>query len=122
MIKIYKNNVGPGLRVSEYFTLGEIRCKCGKCDITLIDSELLLLMDAVRGSWHLPLTPSSVYRCQEHNRSLNNSSKHSAHQSGQACDFPLPAIGADEFIAICEAIAPFSYHADSFIHIALFNR
>ena len=121
MIKVYKNSIGGNLQISKFFSLKEIVCSCGKCNITLIDSELLLLMDAVRGSWHLPLTPTSVYRCQAHNSSLDNSSRYSLHQSGGACDFPLPAIGADEFIAICEAIAPFTYHTDTFIHIGLKN-
>ena len=122
MIRIYRNNIGNGLQVSEYFTLGEIKCKCGNCNITFIDSELLLLADAFRRGWRLPLVPSSVTRCDEHNRSLANSSDHSAHISGQAADFPLPAIGSDDFIALAESIFPFTYVGDGFIHVALFNR
>ena len=122
MIRIYRNNVGKGLQVSKFFTLGEIKCKCGNCNITFIDGELLLLMDALRRSWRLPLVPTSVVRCDEYNRSLANSSKYSAHISGQAVDFPLPAIGDEEFISLCESIFPFTYVGEGFVHCALFNR
>jgi len=122
VIRIYRNNTLGSTKVGEYFNFGEIKCKCGNCNITLIDSELLLLMDAFRRSWRLPVIPTSVYRCDAHNRSLANSSDYSAHITGQACDLALPAIGSDEFIALAESIFPFTYVGNGFVHCGLFNR
>ena len=122
MIKVYCNNMSGNAPVSEYFTLNECKCHCGECRLTFLSTELLLLMDAFRRAWHLPLKPTSLFRCQKHNRSLPNSSRFSAHMSGEAVDFPLPIIGSEDFTALAESIFPFTYVGEGFVHCALFNR
>jgi len=114
--------MGGTAPISEFFVLKEVSCKCGECRLTFISTELLLLMDSLRRQWKKPLKPNSVFRCQSHNRSLSNSSRFSAHCSGQACDWPLPIEGRDEFIKLVKDIFPFSYIGDGFIHAGLFNR
>ena len=90
MIKVYRN-IDVYQKVSDNFRLSEFRCKCGKCHITFIDDQLLILLEALRLSWGFPIIITSGYRCQAHNRSLQNSSKYSMHQQGGAVDIPLPS-------------------------------
>jgi len=104
--------------LTPHFTGREFRCKCGKCQITLVSGKLLYFCEILRKLWQGPIVVTSGYRCQEHNRSLNNSAVHSWHMSGHAVDFALP-LEEDEkqrFIAFCSATFPWSYEGPTFIH------
>lgn len=115
---IIRNNIDSHRQISEHFKAYELRCKCGKCDISLVDERFLECLEILRRVWGLPFTPTSVYRCQEHNRSLPNASAYSYHPRGQAGDLPLPPVelGKNAFIAYAMAIFPYCYIGDGFIH------
>ena len=121
MIKVYRN-IDVYQKVSDNFRLSEFRCKCGKCHLTFIDDQLLILLEALRLAWGFPIIPTSGYRCQAHNRSLPNSSIYSAHQSGEAVDLLLPAADTDGFIKLCQSIFPNTYVGAGFIHCGLVRR
>ena len=122
MITVYKNDVRGNEPMSTYFVLKEIKCRCFRCRLTFVDSDLLLLMDVLRKQWGKPIIPTSLYRCDRYNSTLVKSSKFSAHLSGQAVDILLPSAGTDEFIGLIKTIFPFCYHTDDFIHAAMFRR
>ena len=115
---VLRNKEDSHKQVSEHFKGNELTCKCGKCHISIIDKQNLLLLETMRKIWGLPIKPSSFYRCQEHNRSLPNSAPLSKHCSGKAVDLPLPddEYQRDSFIAMAEAIWPWTYVGNGFIH------
>ncbi|NPB03712.1 MAG: peptidase M15 [Thermotogae bacterium] len=67
-----------------YFKSEEFVCKCG-CGRVLIDSRLILLLDALRDYLKKPVVITSAYRCPSHNRTVGGVSN-SEHVHGLAVD------------------------------------
>lgn len=118
MIVVRNNTEDLEKNLSANFKGREFRCKCGKCQITIISGKLLFYCEILRRLWNGPIVITSGYRCQEHNRSINNSAPYSWHMSGHAADFALPLdeIEKERFTAFCKATFPWSYEGSTFIH------
>ena len=69
-----------------HFSPAEFRCKCGcGAGVEKMDSDLLMMLDAVRDRAGIPLVLSSAYRCPAHNRAVGGIEA-SAHARGHAVD------------------------------------
>ncbi len=73
--------------LSKHFSRYEFRCKCG-CGKDTIDAETLKLCELIREFVGKPISPSSGYRCETHNRHVHGS-KNSQHLYGRAVDLPV---------------------------------
>jgi len=73
------------------FALKEFTCKCGKCNLTALDSKLLAAIKKLRTACGFPIRINSAYRCQQHNRESIKGSKYSYHCRGMAADIAFPS-------------------------------
>lgn len=86
----------------KYFKREEFRCKgtsCGpdgkNCGFDTVDYELAEVLDDVREHFGKPITITSGCRCPVHNKSVGGASK-SVHMTGQAADFRVKDVHADD--------------------------
>jgi uncharacterized protein YcbK (DUF882 family) len=80
--------------LSANFKANEFDCKCTRreCIFTLIDPQLITLLQALRDFVKVPIFIKSAYRCTAHQKKLrqelkeNTASSVSTHELGQAVD------------------------------------
>lgn len=103
---------------SKYFKSKEFECPCG-CDEFRIDTKLIDFLDELRDNIDSAIYVNSGFRCQEHNDSLPNSSKHSQHVLGKAADIRTKPFMKDKIIELAEKIGfnGIGINYDSFIHV-----
>ncbi len=102
MVHAYKKGVPVAL--SEHFTSKEFDCHCSRqdCEITLIDDELIRLLEKFR----IPVGPigiNSGFRCDAHNAEVGGE-EHSFHPEGKAADVrSLNGLTGSELAMIAES-------------------
>ena len=74
----------PQEKLSTYFRLYEIECRCG-CGFSSVDARLLSALDELRELLGRPVRVTSACRCKEHNRRLGSDDS-SQHVAGRAAD------------------------------------
>ncbi|MGW8177419.1 MAG: D-Ala-D-Ala carboxypeptidase family metallohydrolase [bacterium] len=74
--------------LSKHFSRHEMACKCG-CGFDSIDVQTLLLAEEVREYVGMPIIPTSVCRCEQHNREVGGE-EYSYHMQARAMDLPVP--------------------------------
>jgi len=67
----------------KHFKKSEFTCKCG-CGETVINDDLLFMLDKARGFAKIPFKINSGYRCENHPESKKNPT--SSHIKGLAVD------------------------------------
>lgn len=117
-IKVYPR--GSNDRISENFRAKEFDCKCGKCDKTYIDVDLVTgKLQPIRTYFGMPLTITSGYRCPTHNINVGGVSG-SKHCGSGAVDFANPDIVAKDMAAMAEKLGAKGigwYPDENFVHI-----
>lgn len=87
----------------QYFKRSDpfIGCPCGKCGGFPVEpkEKLMRLSDAVRKAAGKPMIPTSTVRCREHNQIVHGVAT-SRHMLGQAMDFFIPGMTANQILAI----------------------
>lgn len=87
----------------QYFKRSDpfIGCPCGKCGGFPVEpkEKLMRLADGVRKAAGKPMIPTSTVRCEEHNRAVRGVAT-SRHMLGQAMDFRIPGMTANQILAI----------------------
>lgn len=73
-------------KISKHFTRSEVACKCG-CGFDTFDAETAKIADEAREFVGKPITPSSVCRCESHNKN-EGGARNSYHLKGRAIDLP----------------------------------
>lgn len=75
--------------MSKYFTLDELKCKCGECNSTGMEMNLIFMnrLDDLREIVGFPLTVSSGYRCPAYNAKVSTTGEKGPHTTGKAIDF-----------------------------------
>ena len=75
------------MQLTKNFSKKELECKCGcgKCDM---DLELLDALQALRDRLGFPLSITSGFRCEEHNKKVGGA-RASKHLKGQAVDISI---------------------------------
>lgn len=86
--------------MKNYFSLKELKCKCGYCNGTL-NPEFLKKLNALRHELNFPFIITSGYRCENHNE-LIGGAKNSAHLQGRAVD--IKVIGEKALMIIVNCI------------------
>lgn len=95
---------GKAIKLSKNFKTTEFDCK-GKncCSITLIDSELVNLLQKVRDHFNKPVIINSGYRCATHNKAVKGAPS-SQHLYGKAADIYIKDVKPLEVYKYCDAI------------------
>lgn len=73
--------------LSKNYSRHEMACSCG-CGGDTIDAETLRVAEEAREFVGHPITPSSAYRCDNHNEAVGGSVR-SQHPKGRAIDLPV---------------------------------
>jgi zinc D-Ala-D-Ala carboxypeptidase len=88
----------------KYFSLSELKCKCGKCGSTgnEMDAAFMQKLILLRGELRIPFVLSSAYRCPAHNAKESSTGETGPHTTGKAVDILMR--GADALKLIQYAI------------------
>ena len=104
---------GSDARLSSSFRLNEFDCTCNhpECDDTIVDSNLISLLQIVRDRLNQPLHITSGFRCakrQEELRAMNLETARgiSCHELGLAADFKADGKTGEE-LALVASMAGF---------------
>jgi len=106
----------------KYFKRSEFDCKCG-CGETIVNDELLQLLDDAREFAKIPFVITSGYRCQKHHDDLTrrgyHTSKTSAHLKGLAVDIKCEDSNTRAIMMDALVYAEFERYGlhKSFIHV-----
>jgi uncharacterized protein YcbK (DUF882 family) len=114
-------------QVSKHFFSNEFRCRCldPKCTETIIDEELLAMLDKLRDEVGKPVVITSGYRCfarqtQLLKSGLQTSKKRSQHELGKAVDIMVDGMTGLELEEVAKkvgfksiGVAPMWIHVDT---------
>lgn len=99
-----------------YFKEEEFKCKC--CDVSIIDEELLYMLNKARGLAGTAFHINSGYRCPLHNK-IEGGKNTSSHIKGLACD--IRTEGSSNRFKILMALIDVGFNriggGDNFIHV-----
>lgn len=122
-VKTYKKD--STAKLSEYFSVYEFRCGLGRgcsCATTLIDDDLVAILQRIREHFGKPVTVTSGYRCADYNRSVSKATA-SRHTKGQAADIVVAGVKPAEVAKYAESIGVLGiglYETDKdghFVHV-----
>lgn len=72
----------------KYFSLIELKCKCGNCESTGLemDDTFMEKLSWIREELGFPFIISSAYRCGEYNKKVSGTGENGPHTTGKAID------------------------------------
>ena len=101
MIKFEK---GRSDKIAKNFQYKEFDCHGqGCCSTTIIDEKLVEYIQQIRDHFGKPVTITSSYRCEVHNRRVGGATK-SYHMRGQAADIVVQGVSSREVAKYAESI------------------
>jgi len=98
-------------KLSPHFSREEFRCKgenChptlkGNCGFDTVDTELLRMLENVRGYFDKPVTITSACRCVRHNEAVGGS-HNSQHLRGRAADIIVKGVDPEDVAAFLRTV------------------
>ena len=101
MIEFKKGN---SAQISKNFQYKEFDCHgSGCCSTTIIDEKLVEYVQRIRDHFGKPVTITSPYRCEVHNRRVGGATK-SYHMQGKAADIVVQGVSSREVAKYAESI------------------
>lgn len=101
MIEFKKGN---SAQISKNFQYKEFDCQGkGCCSTTIIDEKLVEYVQRIRDHFGKPITITSPYRCEVHNRRVGGDIK-SYHMQGKAADIVVQGVSSREVAKYAESI------------------
>lgn len=95
---------GRSDKISKNFQYKEFDCHGqGCCSTTIIDEKLVEYVQQIRDHFGKPVTITSPYRCEVHNRRVGGATK-SYHMRGQAADIVVQGVPSREVAKYAESI------------------
>lgn len=82
----------------EYFSDGELRCKCG-CGQLIFDQNVRQKLNVLRESFGKPMVVSSGYRCPQHPLEVNKN-KPGEHTTGMCVDIAVSGVDVIELTSL----------------------
>ncbi len=89
------------LRLADYFRPEEFACPC--CGLYLMDDELIMALDNLRGIFGQPIGIESGYRCPQYNLKLKGAAPNSYHMKGAAVDIKIGSLNGDKLMKLLRA-------------------
>lgn len=101
MIEFKKGDLA---QISKNFQYKEFDCQGkGCCSTTIIDEKLVEYVQRIRDHFGKPVTITSPYRCEVHNRRVGGATK-SYHMQGKAADIVVQGVSSREVAKYAESI------------------
>lgn len=95
---------GDSAQISKNFQYKEFDCHGkGCCSTTIIDEKLVEYVQRIRDHFGKPVTITSPYRCEVHNRRVGGATK-SYHMQGKAADIVVQGVSSREVAKYAESI------------------
>lgn len=95
---------GDSAQISKNFQYKEFDCHGkGCCSTTVIDEKLVEYVQRIRDHFGKPVTITSPYRCEVHNRRVGGATK-SYHMQGKAADIVVQGVPSREVAKYAESI------------------
>ena len=95
---------GRSDKIAKNFQYKEFDCHGqGCCSTTIIDEKLVEYVQRIRDHFGKPVTITSSYRCEAHNRRVGGATK-SYHMRGQAADIVVQGVSSREVAKYAESI------------------
>ena len=95
---------GDSAQISKNFQYKEFDCHgSGCCSTTVIDEKLVEYVQRIRDHFGKPVTITSPYRCEVHNRRVGGATK-SYHMQGRAADIVVQGVSSREVAKYAESI------------------
>lgn len=108
---------GNSVKLSNNFFSNEFDCKCGKCNKTIIDADLVYYLQLIRDHYKKPVIINSGYRCAKHNKAVGGATL-SKHRFGMAADIKIKDVPPKAIAAHAEKIGMRGIGLySSFVHI-----
>lgn len=96
--KSRKDKIAPNFQYKEFDCHGS-----GCCSKTVIDEKLVAYVQQIRDHFGKPVTITSPYRCEVHNRRVGGATK-SYHMQGRAADIVVQGVSSREVAKYAESI------------------
>lgn len=91
-------------KIAKNFQYKEFDCHGqGCCSTTIIDEKLVEYVQRIRDHFNKPVTITSSYRCEIHNKRVGGATK-SYHMKGQAADIVVQGVSSREVAKYAESI------------------
>lgn len=95
---------GRSDKIAKNFQYKEFDCHgSGCCSITIIDEKLVEYIQQIRDHFGKPVTITSPYRCEVHNKRVGGATK-SYHMQGRAADIVVQGVSSREVAKYAESI------------------
>lgn len=95
---------GDSAQISKNFQYKEFDCHgSGCCSTTVIDEKLVEYVQRIRDHFGKPVTITSPYRCEVHNRRVGGATR-SYHMQGKAADIVVQGVSSREVAKYAESI------------------
>ena len=95
---------GRSDKIAKNFQYKEFDCHGqGCCSTTIIDEKLVEYVQQIRDHFNKPVTITSSYRCEIHNKRVGGATK-SYHMKGQAADIVVQGVSSREVAKYAESI------------------
>lgn len=95
---------GDSAQISKNFQYKEFDCHGkGCCSTTIIDEKLVEYVQRIRDHFGKPVTITSPYRCEVHNKRVGGATK-SYHMQGKAADIVVQGVSSREVAKYAESI------------------
>ena len=95
---------GESAQISKNFQYKEFDCHGkGCCSTTIIDEKLVKYVQRIRDHFGKPVTITSPYRCEVHNKRVGGATK-SYHMQGKAADIVVQGVSSREVAKYAESI------------------
>lgn len=92
---------------SQHFIRREFECQCG-CGTDTVDAELLFILDDLRSLLGVPVTITSGYRCEIHNKDVGGANN-SQHLIGKAADIRVNGYSPKDVYELLDQLYPDKY-------------
>jgi uncharacterized protein YcbK (DUF882 family) len=100
-MRIKEFNRGEDIQLSDNFNSKEFECKCGVCQVQLVDLDHVEKLQQLRDSLGSSIRITSGYRCPAHNQQVGGVPD-SQHLKGTATDIQSDAVEPSELANKCE--------------------
>lgn len=95
---------GNSASIAKNFKYKEFDCQgSGCCSTTIIDEKLVEYLQRIRDHFGKPVTITSAYRCEVHNKKVSGATR-SYHVQGKAADIVVQGISSREVAKYAESI------------------
>lgn len=93
--------------VTKNFTVDEIKCRCGECNMADMDTEFMKMLQSIRDEIGVPLPVTSAVRCSKHNQDVSTTGPNGPHvpherHGGRAADIHIVGANALTLVEIAK--------------------